>query len=62
VYSSPAGARVDLEYEAMLLTSDPPRTALLLLDYQHDNITATPGIAGARVLEHSARVLEAARW
>jgi nicotinamidase-related amidase len=40
---------------------DPARTALLLLDYQHDNITATPGIAEARVLEHSARVLEAAR-
>jgi nicotinamidase-related amidase len=42
-------------------TIDPGRTALLLLDYQHDNITATPGIAEARVLEHSARVLEAAR-
>jgi hypothetical protein len=41
-------------------TIDPGRTALLL-DYQHDNITATPGIAEARVLEHSARVLEAAR-
>lgn len=40
---------------------DPARTALLLLDYQHDNITATPGIAEARVLEHSARVLQAAR-
>ena len=45
----------------MPLTIDPARTALLLLDYQHDNITATPGIAEARVLEHSARVLEAAR-
>jgi nicotinamidase-related amidase len=42
-------------------TIDPARTALLLLDYQHDNITATPGIAEAHVLEHSARVLEAAR-
>lgn len=45
----------------MPLALDPTRTALLLLDYQHDNITATPGIAPARVLEHSARVLEAAR-
>jgi biuret amidohydrolase len=45
----------------MPLTLDPARTALLLLDYQHDNIAATPGIAEARVLEHSARVLEAAR-
>ena len=55
-----AGPRFDLEYEAMPLSLDPVRTALLLLDYQHDNITATPGIAPARVLEHSARVLEAA--
>lgn len=45
----------------MPLALDPARTALLLLDYQHDNIAATPGIAEARVLEHSARVLEAAR-
>jgi nicotinamidase-related amidase len=45
----------------MAMTLDTRRTALLLLDYQHDNITATPGIAQARVLEHSARVLEAAR-
>lgn len=43
------------------MTLDPVRTALLLLDYQHDNITATPGIAQARVLENSAPVLEAAR-
>ena len=43
----------------MPLTLDPARTALLLLDYQHDNITATPGLTEARVLEHSARVLEA---
>jgi nicotinamidase-related amidase len=61
VYSSPAGPGFDLEYEAMPLTIDPARTALLLLDYQRDNITATPGIAEARVLEHGARVLEAAR-
>jgi nicotinamidase-related amidase len=45
----------------MAMRLDTRRTALLLLDYQHDNITATPGIAQARVLEHSARVLEAAR-
>ena len=45
----------------MPLNLDPARTALLLLDYQHDNIAATPGIAAARVLEHSARALEAAR-
>jgi nicotinamidase-related amidase len=45
----------------MALAIDPKRTALLLLDYQHDNITATAGIEEARVLEHSARVLDAAR-
>jgi nicotinamidase-related amidase len=61
VYSSPAGPGFDLEYRAMPLTIDPARAALLLLDYQHDNITATPGIAESGVLEHSARVLEAAR-
>lgn len=43
------------------MTLDPQRTALLLLDFQHDNITATPGIEEKRVLEQSARVLEAAR-
>ena len=45
----------------MPLALDPARTALLLLDYQHDNIVATPGLAEARVLEHSAAVLQAAR-
>jgi nicotinamidase-related amidase len=43
------------------LTIDPKRTALLALDFQHDNITATAGIKEARVLENSARVLDAAR-
>jgi nicotinamidase-related amidase len=45
----------------MALTIDPARTALLPLDLQHDNIAATPGIADRRVLEHTARLLEAAR-
>lgn len=45
----------------MALTIDPARTALLALDYQHDNIVATAGIEEKRVLEHSARVLDAAR-
>lgn len=45
----------------MALTIDPQRTALLPLDLQHDNITATPGIREKRVLENTARVLEAAR-
>lgn len=45
----------------MALTIDPKRTALLPLDLQHDNITATPGITEKRVLENTARLLEAAR-
>jgi len=40
---------------------DPHRTALLVLDLQHDNITATPGIKEKRILEHITRLLEAAR-
>jgi len=43
------------------LTIDPARTALLALDFQRDNIDATPGIKDLRVLESSARVLDAAR-
>ncbi len=45
----------------MTLKIDPARTALLPLDLQHDNITATPGIAEKRILENTARVLDAAR-
>ncbi len=45
----------------MPLTIDPARTALLALDFQRDNIDATPGIKDLRVLESSARVLDAAR-
>lgn len=45
----------------MPLTIDPARTALLALDFQRDNIDATPGIKDLRVLESSARVLGAAR-
>lgn len=40
---------------------DPKRTALLPLDLQHDNITATPGIKEKRILENTAQLLEAAR-
>ncbi len=40
---------------------DPRRTAVLALDFQMDNIAATPGVAEAKVLEHSARVMAAAR-
>ena len=45
----------------MALTIDPKRTALLLLDLQQDNIAATPGIKEGRILQHTARLLEAAR-
>lgn len=45
----------------MPLAIDPARTALLALDFQRDNIDATPGIEDTRVLESSARVLDAAR-
>jgi biuret amidohydrolase len=45
----------------MALSIDPKRTALLPLDFQHDNITATAGIGDAQVLEKSAKVLDAAR-
>jgi len=43
------------------VTIDPKRTALLSLDLQHDNITATPGIKDKRILENTAQLLEAAR-
>ncbi len=45
----------------MPLTIDPKRTALLLLDLQRDNITATPGIKDGRILDNTARLLGAAR-
>jgi ureidoacrylate peracid hydrolase len=45
----------------MPLTIDPKRTALLLLDLQQDNIAATPSIKEGRILEHTARLLAAAR-
>lgn len=45
----------------MALTIDAKRTTLLALDFQHDNITATPGIKEKRILENTARLLEAAR-
>lgn len=45
----------------MAVTIDPRRSALLALDFQHDNIAATVGIKDPPVLENSARMLEAAR-
>lgn len=45
----------------MALSIDPRRSALLALDFQHDNIAATVGIKDPPVLENSARMLEAAR-
>lgn len=45
----------------MSLIIDATRTALLALDLQHDNITATPRIGEKQVLEKIARLLEAAR-
>jgi gluconolactonase len=45
----------------MALIIDLKRTALLLLDLQYDNITATPGLKEQGILEKTARLLAAAR-
>lgn len=45
----------------MALTIDPKRTALLPLDVQRDNVAATPGVKEKRILENTARLLDAAR-
>ena len=45
----------------MALTLDPKRCAVLVMDFQHDILEATPGARGTPLLENVARVLDAAR-